>query len=173
MIDGNQFEHRAKYDRYATAGSFALGLGTLLVLARVFEASFGIPGLPRSWYQNDWLWWSIGLVNIGLGSWLLLKSELLDRPERGWRPSQPGQRFRELILYTREGCHLCEDAADTLEKHRPWLPAVVLIDIDTDPQLVTKFGTCVPVLVADGKIRFRGKVNETLLRRLIEGTPSA
>jgi glutaredoxin len=74
-------------------------------------------------------------------------------------------------LYTREGCHLCDHARDTLVKYRRYLPAVEEIDIDGDPQLIEQFHTWVPVVELDGKVRFRGDVDELLLRRLIEGTP--
>ncbi len=42
------------------------------------------------------------------------------------------------------------------------------IDIDADPALVAKFNECVPVVEIDGKIRFRGRVNEVLLERLLD-----
>ena len=160
-----------KNERLATAGTIALGLGLILVLARVLESTFGIPGLPRSWYQNDWLWWIVGLVSVGVGSRLLIRAESLDRADSGWKPRLPGRRFHELVLYTRDGCHLCDDAAETIATYGRWLPPAMSVDIDSNPKLVDQFGTCVPVLAVDGKIRFRGKVNETLLRRLIEGTP--
>ena len=70
----------------------------------------------------------------------------------------------EVILYTRPGCHLCDDARELLARHglRPRL-----VDIDTDPALRDQFDTCVPVVVIDGKERFRGRVNEVLLKRLL------
>ena len=70
----------------------------------------------------------------------------------------------EVILYTRPGCHLCDDARDLLVRHglRPQL-----VDIDADPALREEFDTCVPVVVIDGKERFRGRVNEVLLKRLL------
>jgi hypothetical protein len=78
-----------------------------------------------------------------------------------------------MVLYTRKGCHLCDEAVELIRSYRRWLPAMTLTDIDSDPALVTQFGTCVPVVALDDKVRFRGKVNETLLRRLIEGTSPA
>ena len=170
MIDGNESAQTSRNKRFATAGSITLGLGLILILARALETAAGIPGLPRSWYQNDWLWWLVGLVSIGVGSRLLIRSEAFDVGAT-WQPSQPGRRFHELVLYTRDGCHLCDDAAETLQHHRRWLPPTTLINVDSDPKLVDQFGTCVPVVALDGKVRFRGHVHETLLRRLIEGTP--
>lgn len=71
----------------------------------------------------------------------------------------------EVVLYTRQGCHLCDDAADLLRKHG-LQPASV--DIDADPALRERYNTCVPVVVIDGKERFRGRVNEVLLKRLLQ-----
>jgi len=41
------------------------------------------------------------------------------------------------------------------------------VDIDAEPELREKFNTCVPVVEIDGKVRFRGKVDPILLRRLM------
>ena len=71
---------------------------------------------------------------------------------------------RRVVLYTREGCHLCEDALSLLKRHglRP-----EIVDIDADSQLRQRYDVCVPVVVIDGKERFRGRVDERLLRRLL------
>lgn len=72
----------------------------------------------------------------------------------------------QVRLYTRRGCHLCEDAKALLLRHG-LTPHEV--DIDADPQLVERYNTCVPVVVIAGKERFRGRVDEVLLRRLLRG----
>jgi hypothetical protein len=41
------------------------------------------------------------------------------------------------------------------------------VDIDAKEDLRAKFDTCVPVVEIDGRIRFRGRVNPILLRRLL------
>jgi glutaredoxin len=69
-----------------------------------------------------------------------------------------------VILYTRAGCHLCEVAAEQLKAHGV-SPQVT--DIDANPALRERFNECVPVVEIDGKIRFRGKVDPVLLRRLL------
>jgi glutaredoxin len=71
----------------------------------------------------------------------------------------------EVVIYTRKGCHLCDDAEALVRQHglRPRL-----VDIDDDPELQDRFNVCVPVIEIDGKIRFRGRVNEVLLRRLLD-----
>lgn len=70
----------------------------------------------------------------------------------------------QVLLFTRAGCHLCEEAAEVLLRHG--LKATP-IDIDANPELRERYDTCVPVVVIDGKERFRGQVNEVLLQRLI------
>jgi len=68
------------------------------------------------------------------------------------------------ILYTRAGCHLCDDALAMLTRYglRP-----EVIDIDGDGELAAQYGQCVPVVLIDGRLRFRGHVDERLLRRLL------
>lgn len=43
-----------------------------------------------------------------------------------------------------------------------------IVNIDTDPELVERYGTSIPVVVVDGQERFRGRVNEVLLQRLLK-----
>jgi glutaredoxin len=69
-----------------------------------------------------------------------------------------------VILYTRRGCHLCDDALALLRRHG-LSPSEV--DVDDDPQLRERYDTCVPVVEIDGQVRFRGRVDELLLRRLL------
>jgi glutaredoxin len=74
------------------------------------------------------------------------------------------KKNHKTILYSRDRCHLCEVAKEILLEHglQP-----EIIDIDSDPALVELFNTCVPVIEIDGKIRFRGRVDAMLLKRLL------
>lgn len=72
----------------------------------------------------------------------------------------------EVVFYTREGCHLCEQAKAVLERHGL---SIREVDIDHDQQLFERYDACVPVVVIDGKERFRGRVDERLLTRLLRG----
>jgi glutaredoxin len=89
---------------------------------------------------------------------------------RGETPA-PGPSVR---LMTRQGCCLCDEARRILQAHGL---AVEEVDIDIDPQLRERYTNCVPVVIIDGKERFRGRVDPLLLRRLLEGgrrdSPSA
>jgi glutaredoxin len=73
------------------------------------------------------------------------------------------------VLYSRQGCHLCNQAAEALARCGLSFDT---IDIDTDPELARRYGECVPVVVIDGRERFRGRVDELLLRRLLAARPN-
>jgi glutaredoxin len=74
---------------------------------------------------------------------------------------------KQVILYTRHGCHLCEEAALLLRRHGL---SPEMVDIDADPQLRQRYDVCVPVVVIDGRERFRGRIDERLLRRLLNAS---
>ncbi len=76
------------------------------------------------------------------------------------------RRKRHVTVYTRAGCHLCDEACHVLERHGL---SPKTIDIDSDPILREQYTDCVPVVAIDGQVRFRGRVNEVLLRRLLQG----
>ena len=69
-----------------------------------------------------------------------------------------------VVLYTRQGCHLCDEARQILERHGVEPTSV---DIDADAALRERFDECVPVVEIDGRIRFRGRVDPILLRRIL------
>jgi glutaredoxin len=78
------------------------------------------------------------------------------------------KRPAAIVLYTRHGCHLCEDARAVLEAAALRYPLVLqAVDVDTDPDLATSYGLEVPVVMIDGRVRFRGRVNVVLLDRLL------
>ena len=83
-----------------------------------------------------------------------------------------GRRERSdlhVLMYTRQGCHLCAEAWDVLvANQKSWGFRLDQIDVDTDWSLIGKYGDCVPVVLVNGTVRFRGKVNEVLLRRILE-----
>ena len=68
----------------------------------------------------------------------------------------------DVVLYTRQDCQLCDQAYELLRRHGV---TPQLIDIDADPELSQKYTCCVPVVVIDGTVRFRGRVSAVLLRR--------
>lgn len=82
-----------------------------------------------------------------------------------WRRETSSLHF---VVYTRQGCHLCEDAWEMLqEEQRRHGFVLEAVDVDSAPDLVEQYGECVPVVLVDGKVRFRGRVNAVLLKRLL------
>lgn len=77
-----------------------------------------------------------------------------------------------VLMYTRRGCHLCDEAWQQLETARRHFGfALQQADVDADPQLQREYGECVPVVVINGRVRFRGIINPVLLKRLLESEP--
>lgn len=151
-------------------GTAAVYVGAgILVLAMCELVAGGELALPRFWYVNKTIWIGLGFLLIPLGA--AIQSWTPPRPKH-WRPSQPGHRFRQVRVYSREGCHLCDDAVELLwdSRYAAYLPLAEVVDIAEDPELEAKFGTQIPVVEFDGRVRFRGRIDESLLRRLIEGT---
>lgn len=148
-------------------GTLGLLFGAAIVVLAFMDATSGIPfQMPSSWYVNRSIWYFLGLLGFVVGS-LLLK----DRPQVAEEPEslRVDSPFQRLVFYTRQDCHLCDDAKEILLRYETSLPELEEIDIDNAPDLVEEFGRCVPVVEIDGKVRFRGCINEMLLRRLIEG----
>jgi glutaredoxin len=77
-------------------------------------------------------------------------------------PAEPPR----LQLLTRAACHLCEVAAETLERiaGEVGLP-VVPVDVDADPELQAEYGDRVPVVLLDGREHSYFTVDVDRLRR--------
>lgn len=70
-----------------------------------------------------------------------------------------------VTLYTRAGCHLCDDARAVVERVCADLgEGFEEIDIDADPDLRERFGDEVPVTFVDGKQHDFWRVSEERLR---------
>jgi glutaredoxin len=86
---------------------------------------------------------------------------------RLWRRPGPALSHLHFTLYTRRGCHLCEQAAKDLRARQGGYQfQFEEVDVDLDPELVSRYGDWVPVVMVNGKVRFRGGVNRVLLERL-------
>jgi glutaredoxin len=78
-----------------------------------------------------------------------------------------------VVLYTRHGCHLCDAAWQILdEARRRHGFALEAIDVDSAAELAMRYGTCVPVVTVNGRLRFRGAVNPVLLQRILDVSPA-
>jgi len=69
--------------------------------------------------------------------------------------------LHEIVLYSRKGCHLCDQVKATLarlETHGGFTWREV--DIDSDPDLLRQFNEEVPVVFIDGKKAFKYRMAE-------------
>ena len=72
-----------------------------------------------------------------------------------------------LVLYSREGCHLCDDARAVLERiGHPFEE----VDIETDPELHRRYLERIPVVALDGVELYDFFVDETDLRARVGST---
>jgi hypothetical protein len=71
-----------------------------------------------------------------------------------------------VTLYEREGCHLCDDARALLEG-LVGTGGYVRIDIETDNDLVLRYGFRIPVIGLDGVDRLEAPITADDLRALI------
>ena len=79
--------------------------------------------------------------------------------------------MREVVLYGRPGCHLCDDARVVLERVRADLPfALVERDIERDDALFKAYLERIPVVALDGEELFDFFVDEAELRRRLAYT---
>lgn len=56
-----------------------------------------------------------------------------------------------ITVFTREGCHLCEEAIAVVQRVARGRAHVELVDIDADPQLAARYTVRVPVVALDGR----------------------
>jgi hypothetical protein len=76
-----------------------------------------------------------------------------------------------LTLYSRAGCHLCEDMKTSIERVIRETGAAVRVeelDIGTDPALERRYGLEIPVLLVNGRKAAKYRVTEEQLRRLLD-----
>ena len=78
---------------------------------------------------------------------------------------------RHVIIYSRSGCHLCDDArAAIIEAMGTVGPANVVFDerlIDGDDALEREYGLRIPVVEIDGVEEFEYQVDPAALRALL------
>jgi glutaredoxin len=73
-----------------------------------------------------------------------------------------------VVLYTRPGCCLCDDARQVLERVRREHPfALSECDIEQDDALLRRYLERIPVIEIDGTEAFELVVDESELERLL------
>ena len=75
-----------------------------------------------------------------------------------------------LTLYSRPGCHLCEEMKAVVQRAARGADARVTIeeiDISNDPELEARYGLEIPVLLVDGRKAAKYRVTEQELARML------
>ena len=86
-------------------------------------------------------------------------------------PDRPAETApRQVVLYSRPGCHLCDDARAVLRQVRATVSFELReVDIETSDTLLGEYGLRIPVVVIDGEEAFEYTVDpvelESTLRR--------
>jgi glutaredoxin len=85
-------------------------------------------------------------------------------------PASTGTGAVQVTVYTRDDCHLCAEAIETIERVAASLPrSVVLdtVDVDADPDLRERYGERVPYVTVDGRPKFKYRVDPDELRAIL------
>jgi len=83
---------------------------------------------------------------------------------------QPGTAKAHVIIYSRPGCHLCEEAKQVIENAQCATEYTLEeIDIESDAALLRRYAYDIPVITINGEESFRHKVTvDEFRRRLAE-----
>lgn len=74
-----------------------------------------------------------------------------------------------LTVVHREGCELCDEMLAELAAlgRTRTLPPIEVVDVDSDPELTRRYGLNVPVLLLDGTVVCRHRLDAAELLRLL------
>ncbi len=80
-------------------------------------------------------------------------------------------RAVRIEMFSKPGCHLCDEARDVIEQARSHYPFEFrIINIENDRRLVAAYGTEIPVVRINGNKAFKYRVDpadlESKLRKL-------
>jgi predicted thioredoxin/glutaredoxin len=70
----------------------------------------------------------------------------------------------EIVLMTRQGCHLCDEALSAL---RSLGVEPELRDVDADDDLHALYDWRVPVVMVDGRVVAEGRIDQERLRQAL------
>ena len=74
----------------------------------------------------------------------------------------------QLTMYSRPGCHLCDDMKEVLDRvHREQPFTLTIVDIASDPRLLKQYQHEIPVLVMEETEIARHRIDAATLTRLL------
>ena len=72
-------------------------------------------------------------------------------------------------IYSRPGCHLCDDAKEVIERVRGRFAfSLQVINIESDAELEKAYGDQIPVVFINGNKAFKYRVDEAELERKVK-----
>jgi glutaredoxin len=81
--------------------------------------------------------------------------------------------MHRVTLYTRAGCHLCDEARQVLDAVRTRAEFTLeVLDIDADPELRKLYDVEVPVIAIDGVKAFKYRVTRDELLKKLQARPA-
>ena len=84
-------------------------------------------------------------------------------------PDPPGPR---VLLYGRDGCHLCDVARDVVAAESGRAGAAwAEVDVDGDPALAEEYGELVPVVTVDGVRVGYWRIDPVRVRKALAAAP--
>lgn len=85
---------------------------------------------------------------------------------------QPAPRKAHVVIYSRPGCHLCDEAKQGMEAAKcPDEYTLEEINIESDPDLLKRYEYDIPVITINGVEAFRHRLtSETFRERLQTGS---
>ena len=79
-----------------------------------------------------------------------------------------------LTIYSRPGCHLCDEMKEIVRRVARSVPlSVDEVDISRDPALEERYGLQIPVLMIEGKKAAKYRIAEETLMRMLTKTVGA
>lgn len=79
------------------------------------------------------------------------------------------QESIRIDIYSRPGCHLCDEAKAVIEPFAARFPLrLTVTNVDSDPSLRSAYGTEIPVVLINGVEAFRHRVDARLLERKLK-----
>ncbi len=76
----------------------------------------------------------------------------------------------EVVLFTRAGCHLCDEAKAEIERLRGTAEFTLkVVDIDSDPDLRAQYNDQVPVIFINGRKAFKYRIEAGKFLKLLAG----
>jgi len=80
----------------------------------------------------------------------------------------------KVVLYSKPGCHLCDDAHAVLDEVRRELPFELDVrDISKSRKLIEAYGLDIPVVTIDGVEAFRHRLTADQLRAALAARPGS